>query len=186
MQDRAPPPKQALFARVRERDTFEVDSMVRTCCNSNSSVESNRDIISTSNSHSDGEDKQLFATITYHANSRFQNSLAKPQHNDIGVLCLSHANMMSVITRGASHETSSCCSPLPSHNILQCHTTRVGGSHNSVAKHTCYDSANMFDLTHILVASGSESLQAICAHDCTRIRRSCRAFRKRDALPSPV
>ena len=46
----------------------------------------------------------------------------------------SDTTMASVITRGVSRETSSCFSPLPSHNFLQCHTTGVEGRPNFMDK----------------------------------------------------
>ena len=50
------------------------------------------------------------------------------------VFWLSHTKMVSVITRGVSHEASSCCFPCPVIAFIECHTTRVGGRPNRVER----------------------------------------------------
>ena len=51
-----------------------------------------------------------------------------------------------IISRGVSRETSSRFSPLPSHGILEGHTTRAGGAAEFRGKHGWYDKANMIRL----------------------------------------
>ena len=52
---------------------------------------------------------------------------------------LSHSKMVSIIPRGVSRETSSCCAACLIITILEFHTTRARGRPNPVENYECYD-----------------------------------------------